>query len=287
MEPAVIDAFVARIEQRLVERSGDRGWALEQKREHQKEMILGSMAISIPLFAIAAAFAASRGRRGPRRPCDHRRRVDEDRRRRRSIAGQSIAGSSRTKQPPGPGPSVTSPPHERASACERETEPGSFVVAATDTRFEHALAELARNPGPVVADGDASPPVRRARDQLDALAGMAAGVLDQRGERATDHIRFALTPRQARGHLDGDIVDLPGDRGQVDRLRGGVGLAARDREQCVDRSREPVDLGDDDLSARTRSVSPSGPARSDSSARARMRAIGVRSSWATSAAKRC
>jgi hypothetical protein len=61
MEPAVIDAFVARIEQRLVERSGDRGWALQQQREHQKEMILGSMAISIPLFAIAAVFAGFPG----------------------------------------------------------------------------------------------------------------------------------------------------------------------------------------------------------------------------------
>jgi hypothetical protein len=61
MEPAVIDAFVARIEQRLVERSGDRRWALQQKREHQKEMILGSMAISIPLFAIAAVFAGFPG----------------------------------------------------------------------------------------------------------------------------------------------------------------------------------------------------------------------------------
>lgn len=61
MEPAVIDAFVARIEQRLVERSSDQGWALQQKREHQKEMILGSMAISIPLFAIAAVFAGFPG----------------------------------------------------------------------------------------------------------------------------------------------------------------------------------------------------------------------------------
>ncbi len=61
MEPAVIDAFVARIEQRLEERSGDRGWALRQQREHQKEMILGSMAISIPLFAIAAVFTGFPG----------------------------------------------------------------------------------------------------------------------------------------------------------------------------------------------------------------------------------
>jgi CRP-like cAMP-binding protein len=47
MEPAVIDAFVARIERRLVEHA-DRGErALQRKREHQKEMVLGSMAVSI------------------------------------------------------------------------------------------------------------------------------------------------------------------------------------------------------------------------------------------------
>ena len=44
-----------------MERSGDRGWALQQQREHQKETILGSMAISIPLFAIAAVFAGFPG----------------------------------------------------------------------------------------------------------------------------------------------------------------------------------------------------------------------------------
>lgn len=61
MEPAVIDAFVARIEQRLADRTGEDERALTSKREHQKEMVLGSMAISIPLFAIAAVFAGIQG----------------------------------------------------------------------------------------------------------------------------------------------------------------------------------------------------------------------------------
>jgi hypothetical protein len=61
MESAVIDAFVARIEQRLVERSGQGERALKRRRDHQKEMVLGSMAISIPLFAIAAVFTGLAG----------------------------------------------------------------------------------------------------------------------------------------------------------------------------------------------------------------------------------
>ena len=61
MEPAVIDAFVARIEQRLADRAASGEWALQQRREHQKEMVLGSMAISIPLLAIAAIFTGLPG----------------------------------------------------------------------------------------------------------------------------------------------------------------------------------------------------------------------------------
>jgi hypothetical protein len=61
MEPAVIDAFVARIEQRLGDRRAQGQWALERRREHQKEMTLGSMAISIPLLAIAAIFTGLAG----------------------------------------------------------------------------------------------------------------------------------------------------------------------------------------------------------------------------------
>jgi hypothetical protein len=61
MEPAVIDAFVARIERRLAERDGATELALQNKREHQKEMVLGSMAVSIPLLAIAAIFTGLAG----------------------------------------------------------------------------------------------------------------------------------------------------------------------------------------------------------------------------------
>jgi hypothetical protein len=56
MEPAVIDVFVSRIERRLVHRADEGERALQRRREHQKEMVLGSMAISVPLLAIAAIF---------------------------------------------------------------------------------------------------------------------------------------------------------------------------------------------------------------------------------------
>jgi hypothetical protein len=65
MEPAVIDSFVERIEGRLAARLADQAdrdeRALYRKREHQKEMILGSMAVSIPLLAIAAVFTGLAG----------------------------------------------------------------------------------------------------------------------------------------------------------------------------------------------------------------------------------
>jgi hypothetical protein len=61
MEPAVIDAFVARIEQRLGERAEDRERALKRRRDHQKDMTLGAMALSIPLFTVAAIFTGLAG----------------------------------------------------------------------------------------------------------------------------------------------------------------------------------------------------------------------------------
>jgi hypothetical protein len=61
MEPAVIDAFVARIERRLAGRTDESERALKRSRDHQKEMVLGSMAISVPLFAIAAVFTGLAG----------------------------------------------------------------------------------------------------------------------------------------------------------------------------------------------------------------------------------
>jgi hypothetical protein len=61
LEPAVIDAFVERIERRIDERSADSERSLKRKREHQKEMVLGAMGISIPLLAIAAIFTGLAG----------------------------------------------------------------------------------------------------------------------------------------------------------------------------------------------------------------------------------
>jgi hypothetical protein len=47
MEPAVIDAFVERIERRIVQRAEESERSLRRRREHQKEMVLGAMGISI------------------------------------------------------------------------------------------------------------------------------------------------------------------------------------------------------------------------------------------------
>jgi len=61
LEPAVVDAFVERIEQRLAARRDDSERALARRRNHQKEMTLGGMALSIPLFVIAAVFTGLAG----------------------------------------------------------------------------------------------------------------------------------------------------------------------------------------------------------------------------------
>jgi hypothetical protein len=61
LEPEAVEAFVERIERRLAGRARDDALALKQRRDHQKEMILGSMGISVPLFAIAAVFAGLGG----------------------------------------------------------------------------------------------------------------------------------------------------------------------------------------------------------------------------------
>jgi hypothetical protein len=57
----VIDAFVERIERRIADRAAAGELSRAHKREHQKEMTLGSMAISIPLLAIAAVFTGLPG----------------------------------------------------------------------------------------------------------------------------------------------------------------------------------------------------------------------------------
>ena len=61
LEPAVIDSFVERIEKSLVQRDEQREKALRRKREHQKELVLGAMGISIPLMLIAAIFTGLAG----------------------------------------------------------------------------------------------------------------------------------------------------------------------------------------------------------------------------------
>jgi hypothetical protein len=61
MEPALIDAFVERIERRIAERETESERALKARRDHQKEMVLGAMGISIPLFIFAAIFTGLAG----------------------------------------------------------------------------------------------------------------------------------------------------------------------------------------------------------------------------------
>ena len=61
MESAVINAIVGRIERRLVERAERAERALKRQRDHEKEMVLGSMGISVPLFVVAAAFTGLAG----------------------------------------------------------------------------------------------------------------------------------------------------------------------------------------------------------------------------------
>ena len=60
-EGALVDSFVERIERRLSERSEESERSLKLRREHQKEMVLGAMGISIPLLAIAAIFTGLAG----------------------------------------------------------------------------------------------------------------------------------------------------------------------------------------------------------------------------------
>ena len=61
MEPELVDAFVERIERTLAKRDKVDERELYRRREHQKEMILGSMGISVPLFVVAAIFTGIEG----------------------------------------------------------------------------------------------------------------------------------------------------------------------------------------------------------------------------------
>jgi len=60
-EPALIEAFVERIEKQLAGRQRESEQSLRRKREHQKEMVLGSMALSIPILIVAAVFTGLAG----------------------------------------------------------------------------------------------------------------------------------------------------------------------------------------------------------------------------------
>jgi hypothetical protein len=60
-EAELIDAFVERIEKQLSVRQRESEQSLRRKREHQKEMVLGSMALSIPILIVAAVFTGIAG----------------------------------------------------------------------------------------------------------------------------------------------------------------------------------------------------------------------------------
>jgi hypothetical protein len=60
-EPALIEAFVDRMEKELSKRQRESEQSPRRKREHQKEMVLGSMALSIPLLIVAAIFTGLAG----------------------------------------------------------------------------------------------------------------------------------------------------------------------------------------------------------------------------------
>jgi hypothetical protein len=60
-EPALVEAFADRIEKELARRQRESEQALRRKREHQEGMVLGSMALAIPLLLIAAIFTGLAG----------------------------------------------------------------------------------------------------------------------------------------------------------------------------------------------------------------------------------
>jgi hypothetical protein len=57
----LIEGFLERLDRRLDEGKTARELERKARRDHQKEMILGAMGISIPLLAIAAVFAGLAG----------------------------------------------------------------------------------------------------------------------------------------------------------------------------------------------------------------------------------
>jgi hypothetical protein len=57
----LIEAFLERLDRRLGDRVTDTERSVKRRRDHQKEMTLGAMALSIPLIAIAGGIAGLPG----------------------------------------------------------------------------------------------------------------------------------------------------------------------------------------------------------------------------------
>ena len=60
-EGALVEAFVDRIEKELSKHQRESEQSLRRKRKHHQEMVLGSMALSIPLLFGAAIFTGLAG----------------------------------------------------------------------------------------------------------------------------------------------------------------------------------------------------------------------------------
>jgi hypothetical protein len=63
-EDEILDAFLTKIERRLAQEGASYEQsekALKRRRDHQREMILGAMGISVPLFVVAAIFTGLAG----------------------------------------------------------------------------------------------------------------------------------------------------------------------------------------------------------------------------------
>jgi hypothetical protein len=56
-EDAIADSFIAKVEQRMNARDSQ----LKRRRDHQKELVLGSMGIGVPLLVIAGVFGGIAG----------------------------------------------------------------------------------------------------------------------------------------------------------------------------------------------------------------------------------
>lgn len=134
-EPALIDAFVSRIEKQLSQRQGESEQSLRRKREHQKEMVLGARDGSL-YPALRPGCDLHRPRR-----CNRRlRSARGDRDRHRALV---------TRETPGPGREHLS---EQAGHDEREADGSPLArvveIVALDTatcveRVTHGSRPLA------------------------------------------------------------------------------------------------------------------------------------------------